>query len=91
MSGRARQVSSVFFKRGELLEFIKAGSSFWRARDDDAVERAKVTAVFVDLYGIPHVKFDLSIKRPGQEVYRADPRSLALKIFCTNYRERPSG
>jgi len=91
MNGRARQINSVFFERGELLEFIKAGSCFRRARDDNAVETAEVTAVFVDLYGIPHIKFDLSIRRPGRQDYRAGPRMLALKTFCANYDERPAG
>lgn len=90
MISRARQINSVFFKRGELLEFIKAGSSFRRVRDDNAVETAEVTAVFVDLYGIPHIKFDLSIERPGHQDYRAGTRMLALKTFCANYGERPS-
>lgn len=90
MNSRARQINSVFFKRGELLEFIKAGSSFRRVRDDDSIETAAVTAVFIDLYGIPHIKFDLSIERPGREDYHAGTRMLALKTFCANYGERPS-
>lgn len=91
MDGRERQLNSVFFKRGELLEFIKAGSSFRRVRTDRTVEMAEVTGVFVDLYGIPHIRFDLLIERPGHQRYPAGPRILALKTFCANYDERPSG
>ena len=86
-----RQINSVFFTRGGLLEFIKAGSSFRRVRGDNAIETAEVTAIFVDLFGIPHIKFDLSIERPGRQDYRAGARILALRTFCANYGERPSG
>ncbi len=88
MGERAQRLSSVFFRRGNLLEFIKAGASFRRELADDTVEVAEVLDVFTDLYSIPHVRFEFTVSRPGREPYGSGPRTMALKKFCQNYVER---
>ena len=90
MSGRAQRLSSVFFRRGDLLEFIKAGASFKRVLADHTVETASVLDVFSDLYSIPHVKYELTIARPGRQPYGTGQRTMALKAFCGNFVERLS-
>ncbi len=90
MSGRAQRLSSVFFRRGELFEFIKAGASFRREFADKTVETAEVLDVFTDPHSIPHVRFEFTVLRPGHEPYGSGPRIMALKKFCQNYVERLS-
>ena len=88
MAGHGQRLSSVFFRRGELLEYIRAGASFRRVNRDRTIETAEVRGLYVDLYGIPHITFDLSIARPGRAGYVAGSRTMALKVFCANYAER---
>jgi len=88
MAGQGQRLSSVFFRRGDLLEYIREGTSFRRVNRDRTVETAKVRGLYTDLYGIPHITFDLSIERPGRAGYVAGSRTMALKVFCENYGER---
>jgi hypothetical protein len=88
MAGQGHKLSSVFYRRGDLLEYIRAGASFRRVHSDRTVETAQVLGLYVDLYGIPHITFDLSIERPGRGGYKAGSRTMALKVFCENYGER---
>lgn len=88
MSGRARKLKSVFYKRGDLLEYIKAGASFQRVLADRTVETAEILDVFADLDSIPHVKYELTIARPGRQPYGTGQRTMALKVFCQSYMER---
>jgi hypothetical protein len=88
MAGQGQRLSSVFYRRGEVLEYIRAGTSFRRLHSDRTVETAQVLGLYVDLYGIPHITFDLSIERPGRGGYQAGSRTMALKVFCANYGER---
>jgi hypothetical protein len=87
MTGRAKRLSSVFYKRGELLEYIRPGTSFRKTHADRTVETAEVAGLFVDPYGIPHIKFELLIERPGRQGYRPGSRTMALKKFCETYGE----
>jgi len=88
MGDRGQRLSSVFFRRGNLFEFIKAGASFRRRLPDSTIETAEVLDVFTDLYSIPHVRFEFTVSRPGREPYGSGPRTMALKTFCQNYVER---
>ncbi|HUI17362.1 MAG TPA: hypothetical protein VL244_06835 [Alphaproteobacteria bacterium] len=90
MSDRGQRLSSVFFRRGNLFEFIKAGASFRREHADRTVETAEVLDVFTDLYSIPHVRFEFTLRHPGREPYGSGPRTMALKTFCQHYVERLS-
>jgi hypothetical protein len=88
MNGRAQKLSSVFYRRGDLLEFIKAGAAFRRILADRTVETAKVRDLYADLYGIPHMRYELTIKRPGRQPDPTGPRTMALKVFCQTVAER---
>jgi len=84
---RGRELCSMFFKRGSALEYIKAGSSFRRTQPD-MVETAEVVSVSADSFGIPHVRFHVSFKRPARDAMKEGPRVLALKTFIERYTER---
>lgn len=85
-----RSLSSFFFKRGSKLEYVRAGSTFQRVHRDRMVETAQVLSVGTDSYGIPHVRFQVSFRRPNQSCFDGGGRMLALKSFADQYRERVS-
>ncbi len=86
---RGKERTSMFFKRGKGMEFIKAGSTFRRTRDDRTVETAKIISVATDTFGIPHVRYELEFKKPSTTSYFVDgPRVLALATFTDMYQER---
>jgi hypothetical protein len=87
-SGRA--LSSFFFKRGSRLEYVRPGSTFRRVQRDGLVETAQVLSVGTDSYGIPHVRFQVSFRRPNRNQFDGGTRMLALKSFADQYRERVS-
>jgi hypothetical protein len=82
---RAQKLSSIFSRRVDLQEFVKVGASFRRVMTDLTVETAEVIDMFSDPYGIPHVRYELSIVRPGRTVYLTGPRTMALKAFEQNF------
>jgi len=90
MSDRGHRLGSVFFRRENLFEFVKAGAIFRRKHAYSTVETAEVLDVFTDLYSIPHVRFEFKLSRPGREPYDSGLRTMALKTFCQNYGERLS-
>jgi len=51
---------------------------------------AQVLSVGTDSYGIPHVRFQVSFRRPNQSRFDGGGRMLALKSFADQYRERVS-
>lgn len=85
-----RSFNSFFFKRGRNLEYVRAGSTFQRVHRDRMVEIAQVLSVGADSYGIPHVRFQVSFRRPNQSQFDGGGRMLALKSFADQYRERVS-
>jgi hypothetical protein len=85
---RGRELCSMFFRRGNALEYIKAGSTFRRTHRDRMVETAEVLSVATDSFGIPHVRFSLRFKRPDRNEVTEGPRMLALKTFAELYSER---
>ncbi|NBP72545.1 MAG: hypothetical protein EBU57_05090 [Alphaproteobacteria bacterium] len=87
-SGRA--LSSFFFKRGSTLGYVRPGSTFRRVQRDGLVETAQVLSVGTDSYGIPHVRFQVSFRRPNRNQFDGGARMLALKSFADHYRERVS-
>ena len=85
-----RWFNSFFFKRGRNLEYVRAGSTFQRVHRDRMVETAQELSVGADSYGIPHVRFQVSFRRPNQSRFDGGGRMLALKSFADQYRERVS-
>ena len=80
-------MTSMFFKRGEAVEYIRPGSVFRRTQTENVVETATVRSVGCDAAGIPHVSYDVSIQR-SHISFQDGPRSLALKSFTDRYKER---
>ena len=85
-----RSLSSFFLKKGTQLDCVRAGSTFQRVHRDRMVETAHVLSVGADSYGIPHVRFQVSFRRPNQSRFDGGGRMLALKSFADQYRERVS-
>lgn len=85
---RGRERSSLFCKKGKDTRFLKAGAMFRRDRKDKLVETARVIAMSSDSFGIPHIRYEVEIKRPSaQSRFFDGPRILALSTFLETYRE----
>ena len=65
-SNSGRSLGSFFFKRGRKFEYVRPGSTFQRVHNDKMVETARVLSVATDSYGIPHVRFQVSFRRPDR-------------------------
>jgi len=83
-----RQMASIFFARGQSMEYVRAGSAFRTTRRNRIIETAEVKSVYVDQTGVPHVKFDIELRKPNWPAYREGPRILSLRSFFENYTER---
>ena len=71
-----RPLNSMFFKRGRKYEYVRAGSTFRRVHRDKMVETATVISVAVDSFGIPHVQFEVSFRRPNRNFFDGGARML---------------
>lgn len=79
----------MFVIRNGELEYLTAGSTFRRVRDEhEVVETAEVTGVFSDASGIPHVRYDVTFEKAHRAPHRDGPRMLALRTFLENFNER---
>lgn len=80
----------MWFKRSEFEPRIEPGAVFRReAEENSLIETASVLKVKSDVFGIPHVHYNIVYRRPYETI--ADgPRVLALDIFRKRYRERVS-
>ena len=78
----------MFFKRGDQIEYIKMDSTFRCAHADRTIETAEVISVYADSFGIPHVRYSVSFKRPYRERFQEGPRILALRSFFDHFSER---
>ena len=83
-----RPLNSMFFKRGKKLEYVRPGSTFRRIHDDTMIETATVLSVATDSFGIPHVQFQVTFRRPNRNFFDGGARMLALKSFAEHYTER---
>ena len=83
-----RVLASVFFKRGSVLEYVRPGTVFKTVHADKMVEMATVLSVATDSFGIPHIRFRVSFRRPDQHMFDGGDRLLALKTFAERYTER---
>ena len=81
-----RAFAGLFGRRGNL-DSIKPGSTYRRVHDDQLEETAKVLAVGKDAYGIPHVRFQVSFRRPNRNFFDGGARMLALESFADRYDE----
>ena len=88
---RGRERSSFFFRRGRTTEYIRKGCIFRRLHADRTVESARVLAMAIDGFGIPHVRYEVKFARPYQaNNFFEGPRMLALSAFIATYSERVS-
>lgn len=81
-------MSSVFYARGQSMEYVRAGSAFRTTRKNRIIETAEVKSVYVDPAGVPHVKFDIELRKPNWPAYKEGPRILSLRSFFDHYKER---
>jgi len=72
-------------KHGEALD-IQVGGVFRCPHTGPVLETAKVLAVRSDSFGIPHVTYQVRIRRANHDV-QDGPRMLALKSFIKRYTE----
>jgi hypothetical protein len=87
-AGNGRKLKSMFMMRGNTLEYVSAGSSFRRVREDDMHETARIDAVYTDPAGIPHVRYDVVFEKPNRAPHHEGPRNLALRTFFQNFSQR---
>ena len=86
MSSTGRAIENVFHRGGQL-ENIEAGETFRRVHEDHMEETAEVLSVAYDPYGIPHVRFHVSFRRPNRNFFDGGARMLALSSFTDRYTE----
>ena len=66
-------------------ELVSAGSVYCVTRPGNLVETATVVSVNDDSFGIPHVRYQVSIGRSDRHVFEEGPRVLALSCFAEHY------
>lgn len=76
----------MLFSPSIVAEPIESGTVF-RACYGPMEEKAEVLSVGNDGAGIPHVRFQLEVKR-GSSTPSVEQRTLALDSFRARYRER---
>jgi len=91
MGGKAlpRGLSQSFFvRRGGQFEYVKAGDVFRQRGADRRGETAVVTAIGLDGQQIPHVRYQLSVRRGLGIAFDGGARIMALKPFLKLYSDR---
>lgn len=86
-SSTGRALVSVF-GRAKPTDNVKPGLTFRHVNDDKMEETAKVISVADDPFGIPHVRFHLSFRRPNRNFFDGGARMLALESFVDHYNEQ---
>ncbi len=79
------------FKRGPENVAIRTGGVYRRIRANNAIETATVLDIHDDPFGIPHVKYKLTIGRSDRSLYWDCKRVLALQSFAELYEETSPG
>ena len=77
----------ALLRRADLSSRVVPGTTFQRIHADALIETARVLSVSRDSYGIPHVKFQVSFRRPNRSTFDEANRMLALKAFADRYKE----
>lgn len=72
----------MFFRRKKLMNALTAGATFKRVREHNIVELATVVWVGEGPFGIPHVRFVVTV--PGHDDAE-DTRILAVSAFVDSY------
>ncbi len=74
-------------RRRRSIEAVTEGARFQRETPDHRVETARVISINADSMGIPHVRYELEIRK-HTSFTRVDAghRSLALETFAEIYR-----
>ena len=75
------------FKRGPVKVPIRTGDVYRRIRANNAVETATVLDIHDDPFGIPHVRYKLTIGRSDRSLFWDCKRVLALQSFAELYDE----
>jgi hypothetical protein len=88
MSSTARALASVFQRDHNNVEVVQAGATYRRVHQDQMEETAEVLSVAEDPYGIPHVRFQVSFRRPNRNFFDGGARMLALASFTDRYKEQ---
>ncbi len=79
------------FKRGPEKVPIRTGGVYRRIRANNAVETATVIGIHDDPFGIPHVRYKLTIGRSDRSLFWDCKRVLALQSFAAIYQEMIPG
>ena len=75
------------FKRGPDKVAIRTGGVYRRIRANNAIETATVLDIQDDPFGIPHVRYKLTIGRSDRSLFWDCKRVLALQSFAELYDE----
>ncbi len=79
----------MIFKRfvsSDKQREIQEGALFQRTHAHNLIETARVLSVREDLFGIPHVKYEVKFDRSRENGHSFDgPRVLALSVFAENF------
>ena len=79
------------FKRGPDKAAIRTGCVYHRNRAGNTVETATVLDIHDDTFGIPHVKYKVTIGRSDRSSLWICKRLLALQSFAELYHEVSPG
>jgi hypothetical protein len=79
------------FKRGSNKVPIRTGCVYRRIRANNAVETATVLDIHDDPFGIPHVKYKVTVGRSDRSLFWDCKRVLALQSFAELYDEMSPG
>ncbi len=79
------------FKRGPVKVAIRTGGVYRRIRANNAVETTTVLDIHDDPFGIPHVKYKVTIGRSDRSSFWDCKRVLALQSFSELYEETSPG
>ena len=77
----------ALLRRADPSSRVVPGTTFQRIHADALIETAKVLSISRDYYGIPHVKFEVSFRRPNRSTFDEGNRMLALKAFADRYKD----
>ncbi len=72
----------MFFRKAAIRESIMVGRSYTQRRTDNTVEVAQVLGITPDGFGIPHVRYELTVEKPkSHQIYMAGTKVLSLIAF----------
>lgn len=76
----------MFFRRSFPTKAVTVGQFFRRQCPGDRVETAQVLGICEDGFGIPHVRYELTVEHPlSQAMYPAGTKVLALSAFSAAF------